>query len=95
MALSFFPILILIIVILLILLALAFVFLLVCLIVGYILISKRKGKTVAETMKETKPVEAMTAAFQIRNGGLVAMDDEDDADAIQEAKNDRTEQNEG
>ena len=77
LTLSFFSILILIVVILLILLALAFVFLLVCLVVGYILISKRKGKTVVETVKETKPVEAMTATFQIRNGGRVAMDDED------------------
>ena len=70
LALSFFPILILIIVILLILLALPSSF---CWCVSSLLHPhfKSERKTVAETMKETKPVEAMTAAFQIRNGGLL------------------------
>ena len=77
---SFLPILIIIIVLICFLLFAGFIFLLFCLILGYFLLSRKKGKTVAETVKETKPVEAVTAAFQIRKGGLKALLDEDEAD---------------
>ena len=80
MGIGLFPIIIIMVIALCFLLALGFVFLLICLILGYVLISRRKGKSVAETVKETKPVEAMTAAFQIRKGGLKALDDDDDDD---------------
>ena len=44
--------------------------------VGYFLLSRRKGKK----LKEIKPKEALTAAFQITRGGLKALDDDDDDD---------------
>ena len=51
---SFLPILIILVVLICFLLFLGFIFLLFCLILGYYLLSRKKGKTVAETVKENR-----------------------------------------